>query len=123
MGSRTPRSKRHLPLPTASLAEAAVVADVIVNAIVGASALATLASLSPDLFAGRTLLDVANALTPSGALPYPGSSLAERLQALRPAAHVVKSFNTTDMNLVAEPSRVDPSTLFARATCLPPRSR
>ena len=66
----------------------------------------------PDLFAGKTLLDVANALTPAFALVYPNSSLAEHLQAALPSARVVKTLNTGAMTLMADPRRIGPSSVF-----------
>jgi NADPH:quinone reductase-like Zn-dependent oxidoreductase len=45
-------------------------------------------------------LDPANAVTETGDLAYPNSSLAERLQQAVPAAHVVKSLNTAAIEVL-----------------------
>ena len=49
-----------------SLQGALAVGDVIVNAITGAVALEAITALDPSAMAGKTLLDVANALTGTG---------------------------------------------------------
>jgi 8-hydroxy-5-deazaflavin:NADPH oxidoreductase len=95
-----------------SLQGALAVGDVIVNAITGAVALEAITALDPSAMAGKTLLDVANALTGTGDLVYPNSSLAEHLQAALPAVHVVKSLNTAAIQVMADPSLVGPATVF-----------
>src|SRR5205807_4021539 len=111
LGSREPGAKR-LDFPVTTLADTVRWADLVVNATPGAATLATLATVDPDLFAGKTLLDVANALTPALALVYPNSSLAEQLQAALPGARVVKTLNTGAMTLMADPRRIGPSLVF-----------
>jgi predicted dinucleotide-binding enzyme len=95
-----------------SLQGALAVGDVIVNAITGAVALEAITALDPSAMAGKTLLDVTNALTGTGDLVYPNSSLAEHLQAALPAVHVVKSLNTAAIQVMADPSLVGPATVF-----------
>lgn len=95
-----------------SLQDALAVGDVIVNAITGAVALEAITALDPSAMAGKTLLDVANALTGTGDLIYPNSSLAEHLQAALPAVHVVKSLSTAAIEVLADPSLVGPATVF-----------
>ncbi|MFI7090285.1 NADPH-dependent F420 reductase [Streptomyces lydicus] len=73
-------------------------ADIVINATPGDSALDRLAGLRTEL-AGKILVDVSNATRDAGdGLPddlcYPGSSLAEQLQAALPDTHVVKTLNT-----------------------------
>jgi predicted dinucleotide-binding enzyme len=94
-----------------SLQQAIATGDVVVNALPGAVALAAITALDTSVMAGRTLLDVANALTGTG-LVYPTSSLAEHLQAALPAVHVVKSLNTAGIEVQAEPSLIGPATVF-----------
>jgi 8-hydroxy-5-deazaflavin:NADPH oxidoreductase len=94
------------------LQEALAAGDVIVNAITGAAALEAITALDPSAMAGKTLLDAANAVTATGELVYPNSSLAERLQAALPAVHVVKSLNTAAIEVMADPSLVEPATVF-----------
>ena len=95
-----------------SLQDALAVGDVIVDAITGAVALEAITALDPSAMAGKTLLDVANALTGTGDLIYPNSSLAEHLQAALPAVHVVKSLSTAAIEVLADPSLVGPATVF-----------
>ncbi|MFI1279750.1 NADPH-dependent F420 reductase [Streptomyces sp. NPDC020858] len=73
-------------------------ADIVINATPGGSSLDRLASLRTELV-GKILIDVSNATRDDGdGLPgdlcYPGSSLAEKLQAALPDTHVVKTLNT-----------------------------
>ncbi|MGW2271893.1 NADPH-dependent F420 reductase [Streptomyces yangpuensis] len=77
---------------------AARTADIVINATPGDTSLDRLAGLRAEL-SGKLLLDVSNATREDGdGLPgdlcYPGSSLAERLQAALPDTHVVKTLNT-----------------------------
>jgi predicted dinucleotide-binding enzyme len=111
LGSRDPGSKR-LDFPVNSLADTVRWADIVVNATPGAATLATLSAVDPGLFAGKTLIDVGNAIAPALALVYPNSSLAEHLQAALPGARVVKTLNTGAMTLMANPRRIGPSTVF-----------
>ena len=92
--------------------DALAAGDVIVNAITGASALRVITALDVAPMAGKTLLDAANAVTETGDLLYPNSSLAEYLQAALPAVHVVKSLNTAAIEVQADPSLVGPATVF-----------
>jgi 8-hydroxy-5-deazaflavin:NADPH oxidoreductase len=95
-----------------SLQEAIATGEVIVNAITGAVALEAITALDTSAMAGKTLLDVTNAVSGPGELTYPNSSLAEKLQAALPAAHVVKSLNTAAIEVQADPSLVGPATVF-----------
>jgi predicted dinucleotide-binding enzyme len=55
---------------------------------------------------------IVNAITGAAALPAITSSLAEHLQAALPAVHVVKSLNTSAVEVQADPSVVGPATVF-----------
>lgn len=73
-------------------------ADVVINATPGDTSLDRLAGLRTEL-SGKLLLDVSNATRDAddglpGDLCYPGSSLAEQLQAALPDTRVVKTLNT-----------------------------
>jgi 8-hydroxy-5-deazaflavin:NADPH oxidoreductase len=95
-----------------SLQNALAAGDVIVNAITGAVALEAITALDTSAMAGKTLLDVTNAVTGTGDLVYPDSSLAEHFQAALPAVHVVKSLNTAAIEVQADPSLTGPATVF-----------
>jgi predicted dinucleotide-binding enzyme len=111
LGSRDPGSKQ-LDFPVDTLAATARGADVVVNAIIGAAAVETISSIDPDVFDGKTVIDVTNALTPGFELVYPNSSVAEHLQQALPDAHVVKTMNTAAMTLMTNPSSITASSVF-----------
>jgi predicted dinucleotide-binding enzyme len=98
--------------PVTGLQDALEAGQVVVNAITGAAALDAITALDTSALAGKTLLDVANAVTADGVLAYPNSSLAERLQQAVPQAHVVKSLNTAAIEVQADPSLTGPATVF-----------
>ncbi|MFC5664916.1 NADPH-dependent F420 reductase [Kitasatospora misakiensis] len=73
-------------------------AEIVINATPGATSLDRLADLRAEL-SGKLLVDVSNATRDAadglpGDLCYPGSSLAEQLQAALPDTRVVKTLNT-----------------------------
>ncbi|WP_116200548.1 NADPH-dependent F420 reductase [Amycolatopsis circi] len=73
-------------------------ADVVINATPGDSALERLTALRAEL-ADKILVNVSNATIDAadglpGDLRYPGSSLAEQLQAALPGTRIVKTLNT-----------------------------
>jgi predicted dinucleotide-binding enzyme len=111
-GSRDPASTTALDAPVRSLAAAVADNDVVVNATPGSASLDLVAGIGAAAFAGKVLVDVANASTPSFELVYPNSSLAEKLQAALPAAKVVKTMNTAAMSVMTEPATLPPSSVF-----------
>ena len=111
LGSRDPGSKQ-LNFAVDTLAGTARGADVVVNAIIGAAAVETISSIDSDVFDGKTVIDVTNALTPSFELVYPQSSVAEHLQQALPNAHVVKTMNTAAMTLMTNPASIAASSVF-----------
>ncbi|WP_205324829.1 NADPH-dependent F420 reductase [Glycomyces sp. YM15] len=94
----------------AAFADAAAGAEVVVNASSGAHSLAVLASVGEANLAGKVLLDVANEMTPSDGLPLVGAnetaSLGERIQRAFPSARVVKTLNTMNFEVMANPALV-----------------
>jgi predicted dinucleotide-binding enzyme len=80
-GSREPSSKGGLGLPVVPLAAAVADNSVVVNATPGSVSLGLVEQVGAAVFAGKVLIDVANANTPSFELVYPNASLAEKLQA------------------------------------------
>jgi predicted dinucleotide-binding enzyme len=111
-GSRDPAVKGDLGAPVASLADAVAGNDVVVNATPGSASLAVVEGVGAAAFAGKVVIDVANAATPSFELAYPNSSLAEKLQAALPEARVVKTLNTAAMTVMTEPASLPPSSVF-----------
>jgi 8-hydroxy-5-deazaflavin:NADPH oxidoreductase len=111
LGSRDPGQK-DLGFPVQSLSDTARGSDIVVNAILGSVAVEVISGISAGAFGSKTLVDVANATTPSFGLVYPNDSLAEHLQAARPDARVVKSMNTAAITTVANPGVIGPSSVF-----------
>jgi 8-hydroxy-5-deazaflavin:NADPH oxidoreductase len=110
LGSRDPA--KDTGFTVRSLTDTVASADVVVNAILGSVAVEVISGINAGAFAGKTLVDVANATTPSFALVYPESSLAEQLQDARPDARVVKSMNTAAITTIANPGVIGPSSVF-----------
>jgi hypothetical protein len=111
-GSRDPASKVGLDAPVTSSATAVAGTDVVVNATPGSASLELIEGLGAAAFAGKVLIDVANASTASFELAYPNSSLGEKLQAALPAAKVVKTLNTAAMSVLTQPASLPPSSVF-----------
>jgi predicted dinucleotide-binding enzyme len=111
-GSRDPASKTALGAPVTSSATAVAGTDVVVNATPGSASLELIEGIGAAAFAGKVLIDVANANTPSFELVYPNSSLAEKLQEALPAAKVVKTMNTAAMSVMTQPATLPPSSVF-----------
>lgn len=110
-GSRDPQSKA-LDFPVGGLADTVASADIVVNATPGAASLQTLTAIGAERFAGKTVIDVANANTREFDLVYPNSSLGEQLQAALPAAKIVKTMNTAAMTIMTNPAAIGPSSVF-----------
>jgi predicted dinucleotide-binding enzyme len=111
-GSREPASRRALEAPVVSASAAVAGNGVVVNATPGSSSLEFVQGIGAAAFAGKVLVDVANANTPSFELVYPNSSLGEKLQAALPEAKVVKTMNTAAMSVMTEPEKLPPSSVF-----------
>ncbi|MFD6892312.1 NADPH-dependent F420 reductase [Streptomyces sp. NPDC059957] len=100
LGGRSPEDTPDLapPVTFADQRTTARTADIVINATPGDTTLDRLTDLRTEL-AGKILIDVSNATRNAadglpGDLCYPGSSLAEKLQAALPDTHVVKTLNT-----------------------------
>jgi predicted dinucleotide-binding enzyme len=111
LGSRDP-GRQDLGLPARSLTDVVRASDIVVSAILGSVAVEVISAIDAGAFGGKTLIDVANATTPSFGLVYPDDSLAEGLQAARPDARVVKSMNTAAITTIANPGVIGPSSVF-----------
>ncbi|GAA4379734.1 NADPH-dependent F420 reductase [Agromyces bauzanensis] len=101
----------HPQVTPATFAHAAVDAELVVNATSGNASIAALEAAGRENLAGKVLLDIANPLDYSKGFPPSLSvsntdSLAEQIQAAFPEAKVVKSLNTMNASLMADPRRL-----------------
>jgi 8-hydroxy-5-deazaflavin:NADPH oxidoreductase len=92
-------------------AEAVAAAELIVNATNGAGSVAMLESAGEENLAGKVLLDVANPLDVSQGMPPSlfvcnTDSLGEQIQRRFPEARVVKTLNTMNCEVMADPAKV-----------------
>jgi predicted dinucleotide-binding enzyme len=101
----------HPAVRLASYSEAAVGADLIVNATTGSGSIAALEAVGPDGRSGRVLLDIANPLDFSAGFPptltvKDTDCLAEQIQRAFPDLRVVKALNTLTAALMVHPELV-----------------
>jgi predicted dinucleotide-binding enzyme len=94
-----------------SFADAAAFGEVVVNATNGAASIDALTAAGAENLAGKILVDVANVLDVSGAMPPivgvgTDDSLAEQIQRAFPEARVVKSLNTMNADVMVHPELV-----------------
>ena len=93
-----------------TFADAAGFGELVVNCTSGAGSVEALRAIPREHLSGKTLVDVANPLDFSGGalslFTEIDDSLAEQLQREHPEAHVVKTLNTVNANVMVEPARV-----------------
>ncbi|MGZ6708812.1 MAG: NADPH-dependent F420 reductase, partial [Solirubrobacteraceae bacterium] len=99
----------HSAVGLATFADAAAAGELIVNATSGGNSLEVLALAGAGNLAGKVLIDIANPLDFSAGFPPTLSvkdtdSLAEQIQRAFPDARVVKTLNTLNAVLMAEPA-------------------
>jgi predicted dinucleotide-binding enzyme len=97
--------------PERSFADAAAHGEMVFNATAGTASLDALRMAGADNLAGKVLVDVANPLDFSQGFPPKLSvcntdSLAEQIQREFPDAHVVKSLNTMNADVMVKPDLV-----------------
>jgi predicted dinucleotide-binding enzyme len=95
----------------AALDEAAVGAQVVVNAVSGLVCLAALEQVGAPTLEGVVLMDLSNPLDFSRGFPptlfvKDTDSLGEQIQAAFPGARVVKTLNTLTAELMVRPAQV-----------------
>ena len=111
-------ANQHPAIKVAGFADAAVGAELIVNATNGGASLEVLAQAGPENLDGKIILDIANPLDFSNGMPptlfvKDTDSLGEQIQRAFPGARVVKSLNTMNADLMARPGQLaDPGTVF-----------
>jgi 8-hydroxy-5-deazaflavin:NADPH oxidoreductase len=94
-----------------TFAGAAAHGEVVLNATGGAVSLDVLRLAGADNLAGKVLIDVSNPMVPDTGFPprlepVNGDSLAESIQREFPDARVVKTLNTMNCDVMADPSRL-----------------
>jgi predicted dinucleotide-binding enzyme len=94
-----------------TFAEAAAAGELVVNATNGAGSLDALRAAGGENLDGKVLIDIANPLDVSGGMPPSlfvsnTDSLGEQIQRAFPTAKVVKSLNTMNAFVMADPSIV-----------------
>jgi len=97
-------------LLTGSFADAAVTSDLVINATNGNFSVEAVASAAAEL-EGKTLIDLSNRLDHSKGMAGAAqasneNSVAADIQAAAPGAHVVKSLNTMNCDIMVNPSLV-----------------
>ena len=108
-------AREHSGVRIATFAEAAVGARLVVNASGGDVALGILEAAGAENLAGKVLLDISNPLDTSKGFPptlfvKDDDSLAEMIQRAHPDARVVKSLNTMNNAIMADPQRLGEDT-------------
>ena len=100
-------------------AEAVAWGEVIVLAVKGSAAEATIDQAGPANLAGKTILDATNPISDEppdrGVIRYftgPNESLMERLQRKAPEAHFVKAFNSVGNMFMVNPPFQPRATMF-----------
>jgi len=99
----------HPTISLATFADAARPSEVVVNATNGAQSLAVFEQAGAANLEGKIIVDVANPLDFTGGFPpsldpVNTDSLAEQLQRAFPASRVVKTLNTVNAAVMAQPS-------------------
>ncbi len=94
-----------------SFAQAAAMAELVINATPGTVSLAALGEAGEGNLDGKVLLDVSNPLDNSAGFPPPLSvcntdSIAETIQRTFPLTRVVKSLNTVSAPVMVDPQRL-----------------
>ena len=108
----------HPGVEVSSFTDAALGAEVVVNATNGAAALEVLSLAGEENLTGKVLIDISNPLDFSHGMPptlfvKDTDSLGEQVQRRFPTARVVKTLNTLNANLMAYPGSLpEPTTVF-----------
>ena len=91
-------------------ADAAAHGEILFNCTAGSASLEALTAAGADNLAGKTVIDVSNALDFSGGGPAlfvdTTESLGERIQAAFPDARVVKTLHTMNCSVMVDPASV-----------------
>ncbi|GGH96721.1 NADPH-dependent F420 reductase [Arthrobacter liuii] len=111
-------AEQHPAIKVTSFADAAVGAELVVNATNGGASLDVLHQAAAENLDGKIILDIANPLDFSNGMPptlfvKDTDSLGEQIQRAFPGARVVKTLNTMNADLMARPGQLsDPGSVF-----------
>lgn len=108
------------PARTGSFADAAAFGSLVILAVKGKAAVATIQAVGPKVLAGKTVIDTTNPIADAppvnGVLQYftgPNDSLLETLQREYPAVHFVKAYNSVGHAHMVDPQFAGgPPTMF-----------
>lgn len=101
-----------------TFADAAELAELVVNATAGAHSVAVLDAAGRDNLTGKVVIDISNPLDFSQGFPPSlaianTDSVAEALQRAHPEAQIVKALNTVNAGVMVNPSSLgEPTNLF-----------
>lgn len=128
MGSRTANNEKAMAwakkagtnASNGTFTDAAAFGEMIVLATNGSATLDIVGMVNPDLFTGKTVIDLANPLDFSKGFPPSQidalnnhTSLGEEVQKLLAGAHVVKTWNTMNCALMVNPAMLsEPGDIF-----------
>ena len=101
----------HGDIALTTFAEAAAGSEIVVNATNGTGSLDALTAAGADNLAGKVIVDIANTLDfsqgfPPSLNPVNTDSLGEQIQRAFPDARVVKTLNTMNAGVMADPASV-----------------
>ena len=101
----------HGDIALTTFAEAAAGSEIVVNATNGTGSLDALTAAGADNLAGKVIVDIANPLDfsqgfPPSLNPVNTDSLGEQIQRAFPDARVVKTLNTMNAGVMADPASV-----------------
>lgn len=104
-------ANQHPNVAVATYAEAATLAELVVNATNGSGSIEALEAAGEANLAGKTLIDIANPLDFSEGMPpslfvSDTDSLGEQIQHRFPDTRVVKTLNTMNAYLMVEPKQL-----------------
>ena len=105
--------KDHAGINVATFADAAQFGELLINATNGAVSLEVLRLAKLETVGNKVLIDIANDLDMSQGMPplsrgtdVPGAGLGEKIQAAYPNVRVVKTLNTMNAQVMANPGLV-----------------